>query len=137
MTHPHAEIVRKLFDAVWRDRDLDAADVLIDPEADFDWSASRAPYRGRFQGEAAVRNAFEVMSDAWDEFDPRFEEVIEIDPDTILIVTRVHARGKGSGIPVEARGASLWSIRDGKVVSAKLFQSKAEALAALGVSERR
>jgi ketosteroid isomerase-like protein len=78
-----------------------------------------------------------MFIDAWDEWYPEFEEVIDVGPETILIVTRVRARGKGSGVPVEARGASIWSVRDGKVVSAKLFQSKAEALAALGVSEPR
>jgi hypothetical protein len=45
--------------------------------------------------------------DAWEEWDPQFEEVIEIDPETILVVNFVRARGKGSGIPVEARAARV------------------------------
>jgi ketosteroid isomerase-like protein len=61
--------------------------------------------------------------------------VIEIDPETILVVNFVRARGKGSGIPVEARGASLWTVRDGKIMGAKLFRSKAEALEAVGVPD--
>ena len=55
-----------------------------------------------------------------------------VHPETVLVVTHVRALGKGSGVPVEAHGASVWTIRDGKVAGAKLFQSKTEALAALG-----
>ena len=137
MTGAKVELLRKLNDALWRDRDLGAALELVDPDADLDWSDSRAPYGGRFKGHDGLRHFFQMFIDAWDEWYPEFEEVIDVGPETILIVTRVRARGKGSGVPVEARGASIWSVRDGKVVSAKLFQPKAEALAALGVSEPR
>jgi hypothetical protein len=51
-------------------------------------------------------------------------------------VTLVRARGKGSGVVIEAHGASVWSVCDGKVTRAKLFQSKAEALEAVGLSEQ-
>jgi ketosteroid isomerase-like protein len=133
----NAEVVRALSDALWRERDLDAAFDLVHPEADFDWSDSRAPYHGHFKGHAELTRAFEVMMDAWDEWYPEFEEVVEIDRETVLIVTHVRARGKESGVPVEARGASIWSVRDGKVVGAKLFQSKTEALEAVGLAEKR
>jgi ketosteroid isomerase-like protein len=132
VTHPAAPVVRRLSDALWRDRDMDAALDLVDPEAVFDWSDSRAPYRGVFRGHGEMRTAFQLMIDAWDDWHPEFEEVVEVGPETVLIATHVRARGKGSGVPVEARGASVWSVRDGRVTSAKLFQSKAEALAALG-----
>jgi hypothetical protein len=35
---------------------------------------------------------------------------------------------------VEASGATLWTIRDGKAATMKLYQSREEALAAEGVS---
>ena len=44
-------------------------------------------------------------------------------------------RGRGSGVEVEATGAQVWTIRDGKFQRAKLYQSKAEALEAVGLSE--
>ena len=36
---------------------------------------------------------------------------------------------------MEARGASVWTFRDGKISTAKLFQSKREALAAIELGE--
>jgi ketosteroid isomerase-like protein len=134
VTQANVQIVRRLADLMWSARDLDAAFELVHPEAVFDWSASRSPYSGLVQGHAAIRDACHALWEAWDEWNPEFEEVIEVDRETVLIVTFVRARGKGSGVPVEAHGASLWSVRDGKIVRAKLFQSKEEALDAVGLS---
>jgi ketosteroid isomerase-like protein len=94
--HQNLEIVRKFSDLMWNDRGLDAALELVHPQAVFDWSASRAPYTGIFHGHAAIREATEALWDAWEEWDPQFEEAIEIDPETILFVTFVRARGKAA-----------------------------------------
>ena len=53
----------------------------------------------------------------------------------MIVVNRVRMRGRGSGVEVEATGAQVWTIRDGKFQRAKLYQSKAEALEAVGLSE--
>jgi ketosteroid isomerase-like protein len=103
----------------------------VHADVEFDWSNSRAPYVGVYRGEADVKDAWRTWLDAWDEWHPRIIESIEVDPETVVVVTEVHARGKESGVPVRAEGASVWRIRDGKIARAKLFQSKAEALAAL------
>ena len=137
MSQANVEIVRKVFDFVWVDGNLDAALELIDPEGVMDWSDSRAPYSGVFRGHEEVRGSWQDWRDAWDEWRPEITEAIEIDRDTVVIVTLVRARGKGSGVPVEARGASVWTVRDGRIAYAKLCQSKAEALeAAAGLSEQ-
>ena len=55
---------------------------------------------------------------------------------TVVVVTLVHARGRDSGVPVIAHGASVWMVRSGKVVQARLHQSKGDALETLGPSEQ-
>jgi ketosteroid isomerase-like protein len=132
MAQGNAEIVRELSDC-WRRRDFDAAMRLIDPDAEFDWTSSRAPYAGLYRGHAQVTEIWQALTDAWEEFYPEVEEAIEVDHETVVIVTRVRARGKGSGVPVRAKGASMWVLRDGLVVRAKLFQSASEAFAATGL----
>ena len=52
----------------------------------------------------------------------------------MIVVNRVRMRGRGSGVEVEATGAQVWTIRDGKFQRAKLYQSKAEALEAVRLS---
>ncbi len=47
-----------------------------------------------------------------------------MDPETVVVVTHVRARGKGSGITVEAEGAGVWQVRDGKIVRARSCSSR-------------
>ena len=53
----------------------------------------------------------------------------------MVVVNRVRGRGRGSGVNVDATGAQLWTITGGKVRSVKLYQSKTDALEAVGLSE--
>ena len=46
----------------------------------------------------------------------------------------VRARGKGSGIDMEAHGAMLWTLREARSARIKMFQNKDEALKAVGES---
>ena len=131
MSSRNAEVVRRFLELGLEHRDLDGAIQLIHPNAEFDWSNSLAPYRGVYRGQAEVMQAVRTQSEAWDEWSTSITEAIDVDPETVVIVTHVRARGKGSGVTVDAGGASVWQVRDGKISSAKLFQSKSEALAAI------
>jgi ketosteroid isomerase-like protein len=134
MSQENVEIVRKMAN-VFRS-DPEAGLQCLDAEAVMDWTASRAPYSGVYRGHAEIRRMWQATSEAWDEWTTEIREAIELDRETVVLVTLVRARGKGSGILVEAHGASIWSLRDGKVTYAKLFQNKTEALAAVGLSEQ-
>ena len=135
MSQENVEVVRTVLDLVFVRRDFDAALRLIDAEGVVDWTDSRAPYSGIYRGHAEIRKAWEGWTDAWDEWNPQIEEAIVVDPDTVVVVTLVHARGRDSGVPVIAHGASVWIVRSGKVVQARLHQSKGDALETLGLSE--
>jgi ketosteroid isomerase-like protein len=125
----NAEIVRRVAET-WRD-DPDAAAELLDEQAVMDWSASRAPYSGVFRGRDEIKGMWRGLGDAWEHFRVEVEEAIEVDPETVLSVNHVRATGRGSGVAVEAHGATLWSVRDGKITRGKLYQSKEEALEAV------
>jgi ketosteroid isomerase-like protein len=135
MSRENVEIAREVFDRAFIHWDLDGALQLIDADGLMDWSASLAPYRGVYRGHAEIRRTWQQWKDAWDEWIPEVTEVIEIDAESVVLVTLINARGKGSGVPVQAGGASIWTVRDGMVTRVTLFQSKAEALEAAGLSE--
>ena len=136
MSRENVKVVRTVLDLVFVQRDFDAALRLIDAEGVVDWTDSRAPYSGIYRGHAEIRKAWEGWTNAWDEWNPQIEEAIVVDPDTVVVVTLVHARERGSGVTVIAHGASVWMVRAGKVVRARLHQSKADALEAVGLSEQ-
>jgi ketosteroid isomerase-like protein len=131
MLPQNAEVVRRFFDAALHRRDVEAAMELAHPDAEMDWTNSRAPYRGIYRGHAEAASLWRIWLEAWEEWRTDITEAIEMDHETVVVVTHVRARGRGSGITVEADGAGVWRIRDGKIAYAKLYQSKAEALAAV------
>jgi ketosteroid isomerase-like protein len=131
MSPRKVEVVRRFLDFALQRRDIDAAMALTHPDAEFDWSNSLAPYRGVYRGHAEVVQYWQGWLDAWEEWRTEIKEAIEVDSETIVVVTRVNARGRGSGVAVEAGGAGIWRVRDGRVAYAKLFQTKDEALASV------
>jgi hypothetical protein len=53
----------------------------------------------------------------------------------VITIGHMVARGKGSGIRVDQRLATVWTFDGSKAVSAKTYPSKAEALEAVGLRE--
>src|SRR5947208_2471079 len=130
MSHENVEIVRKINDFAG---DPDTNLEFIDADAVFDWTASRAPYSGIYRGHVEIRKFWQAFLEAWDEWTVEVQDLIEVDSETIICVTLVRGRGKGSGVLIEAHGAGVWSVRDGRITGAKLFQNKSEALEAVGL----
>jgi len=127
------EVVRRVVDAMNR-ADFDAATQLFSRDFEFDFSNSRGPMAGIYRGRDEARDFMTSFFEPWAEveFDP--QELTELEDGRVLTVNRVRARGHGSGAEVAATGASIWTVRDGKVAAGKLYQSKAEALEAAGLT---
>lgn len=123
----NVELIERFYDA-WRRRDLDAVVACVHPEMEFDWLNARGPFRGTYRGHEGLGRFFEDLTDAWDRFVPEVEEVVECGPDRLVAVSVVHARGRGSGIEVDARGGLLYTVRDGRILSGIFFQTRDEAL---------
>jgi ketosteroid isomerase-like protein len=134
MSQENVEIVRRFYES-WNAQNLDAVLKCARPEIEFDWSASRAPFRGIYLGHEGLTRFWTELQDAWEEFRLEIVEVVECDREQLVTVTAVRGRGRGSGISMEAGGAMLWVLRDGMVLRGTFFQSKEEALEAVGLSE--
>ena len=55
----------------------------------------------------------------------------------VLLVANHHGRGRDSGVPVEERGAYLYTVRDGKIAAVEIWaerEAREAALKALGGS---
>jgi ketosteroid isomerase-like protein len=135
MSQENLEVVRRFYES-WSKQDL--AGVLDCAHAEFvlDWSASQAPFGGVYSGHEGFRRFWTEHNDVWEEFELDVVEGVECAHDQVTTVTVVRGRGRGSGVRIEGTGAVLWTLRESKVLGAKLFQSKAEALEAVGLSEQ-
>jgi ketosteroid isomerase-like protein len=129
MAQDNVELVRRIIELFNRQDIARVLDAVAD-DFELDWSNSIGPLKGVYTGRKGALELWESFLDAWDEirWDP--QEIIEIDEARVIVVNHVRMRGGGSGVDVEATAAQLWTITDGKGRSVKLYQSKAEALAA-------
>ncbi len=134
MSQENVESVREAFDAVNR-RDVDALLENADPGIVQDWSRAIGPQQGIFRGHDEVR---EFLRSWWEAFD---ESVVVVDElidagDQVVGVFHGHQRGRGSGVVVDGPGAVLvCGLRDGKLTSMTLYQSRTDAIEAVGLTE--
>jgi ketosteroid isomerase-like protein len=135
MSQENVELVRR-FEKSWARRDLDAALECVHDDLEFDWSDSMGPFVGTYKGRAGLTRFWTDMLEAWEQFSPEIEEIFDCGSDRLITLDVVRARGKGSGIDMEARGAMLWTMQEGKIARVKMFQTKDEALEAVRLSRQ-
>ena len=126
----NVEAVRRVMDAINRG-EFDAAVANFSETFELDFSNSRGPMSGIYRGRGEAKDFLTSFWEPWEsvKFDPH-EEIRELENGLVLTVNAVRGRGSGSGAEVTAVGATLWTIRSGKILAAKLYQSKDEALEA-------
>jgi ketosteroid isomerase-like protein len=134
MSRDNIEIVRRYID-VWNKRDVDAVLALLGPDFEIDLSRSRAPYRGVYQGLSEARKRWQDMWDAWEEIHLDLEsgEFIEAG-DRVVAIVPSRLRGKTSGVELTGTAAVVCTIRGGKIVRHEVWQSRTEALEAVGLA---
>jgi ketosteroid isomerase-like protein len=134
MSRENVAVVRQALDAL-NGRDVDAFVARLHPDVVTDWSRAVGPERGVFRGHDEVVRFLHSWWGAFEESVFIVDEVIDAGDD---VVVAFHGRqtGRGSGAIVEGRGSVLvWSLTDGTVVSATLYQTRDEALAAVGMRQ--
>jgi ketosteroid isomerase-like protein len=137
MSEENVEIVRRVFEATAR-RDSDAVLGLYDPQVEWDVSQdpSMAPMFGSavYRGEDGLRRFFREWYETWENMSNESEELIDVN-DSLVVVVTDRAQGRASGAEVERTHASVWTVRDGKVVRVAWFPTRDAALEAAGLSE--
>jgi ketosteroid isomerase-like protein len=130
MSAQNLELVRKGYEA-WNRHDLDAVARMLHP--DVSWHGySHVPEPGELRGREEVRRWLERFLEVWGELEIELIEVTDAGEQVVALV-RFKGRGSGSGIEVESGvDAHVWTIRDRKVTSVRLFQGTREALEAVG-----
>jgi ketosteroid isomerase-like protein len=107
---------------------------------DFVWDMSTFtgwPEKQVYLGHAGATEFLDTWRASWDDWKLELTEVIDSGGDDIVAVCRQEGRAKDGGVLVEMTFAMLWTVRDGKFARQRMYTTKEEALAALGVSEAR
>jgi ketosteroid isomerase-like protein len=128
------ELVRRALRR-FSEQDVDGMVDEVHPEVEIDYSESDAPDASVYRGHAGCR-AF--LRGRYEDFEERsFEtlELIDVPSSSVVAVGQMRGTGRGSGVAVEARSVTLWTLRDGKVEHIKLCRSRAAAFECLGLLE--
>jgi hypothetical protein len=102
------------------------------PRAEFDFTAIY-PERPVLKGIEALRRFRE--QGPWEELQYEPSRFLAVDDERTLVLVKVSAIGRGSGVPVEILNAHEWTIHDGLLVRFKVYRDQTEALEAAGLSE--
>ncbi len=133
MSQENLDLVQRAFEAINR-RDVDGFLELAEPDVVQDWSRAMGPQSGIYRGRTEVTQFLHSWWDAFEESVIVVDELIDAG-DQVVALFHGRQRGRASGVEVEGRGAVLvWTVQDGIIRSATLYQKRAEALDAVGGS---
>ena len=133
MSEKNVEIVRRATEAYSRG-DLDEALASWSADAVLDWSNSRGLEAAVVRGRDEIRAYMEQFLEAFEEVRIELEDVFEADEGVVIVENLAYFRGR-DGIEVTARSAWVITLQNGCQTSLTLYQSKADALKATGLSE--
>ncbi len=134
MSQENVEIVKRAI-AAFNRRDLAALEAMYAP--DVEWQdLDHAPDAPEVvHGIAAVKRIWADWLAVFDEFRCDVSEYVDAG-DWVVTVARWHGSGAGSGVTVDLHQVDATRLQGGQVVRVVLaYGSKAEALAAVGLSE--
>ena len=109
----------------------DLEDALVYADPDIVWNPIEEEAS---QGPDAVRASMARWMGEWDEYEQVVEELIDLG-DRVFGTFSLRGRGRGSGIEIDQRLYSVYTLRDGKVARMDEYATRAEALEAAGLSE--
>jgi ketosteroid isomerase-like protein len=132
MSQQNVEIVRHSIDA-WNGRDLTTWTASLQPDAEIDWSRSRAPFKGVYRGRDGIETFWDVFWSTFEDVQVETHGFTEVGSEVLVPLT-VHMRGR-EGIEVISRNALTFWVENGQIIRLRMFQEEAEALEAVGLGE--
>jgi ketosteroid isomerase-like protein len=120
------ERIRQAYEA-FNTGDMDAVMELLDERVELRPPAASLEPRP-LHGREAVREY--LSPNMFEEQTAEPEEIID-EGDRVLVVARTRARGRGSGVQIDATAFHLWTLEDERVIRFEVYLAREEALAAL------
>ena len=132
MSQENVEIVRQLVRS-FNNGDIEAAVDGLDPT--IEWRGPEGvPEPGPYFGRDAVEDWMRGFLDAWEAWRADPEEVID-GADSVVVGFSHSGRAKGSGIEVSNHDFHLFTLRNRKITRWFMYDDRAAALEAAGLSE--
>ena len=131
MASANLDLVRSIY-ADLEHRDLGRAAEWAHPGIEF--VVADGSEAGSWAGPARMTAAWHGFWSAWEDLSHRAEEYRELDNERVLVLTQSSGRGKTSGLELQSKGASVFSIQIAKVTRFVVYWERERALADLGLA---
>jgi ketosteroid isomerase-like protein len=132
MSEQNVEIVRRHL-AAYLDVDPERALEFLDEAVELD--ATVRPDGRVYSGRDGIRRAMTEWTGAWAHWEVEIERVLDAGEDKVLYLWHERGSGKGSGVPMDQTGATVVTVRAGRIVHLRAYVDRAAAYAAAGLAE--
>ena len=133
MSQENVETVRSAY-AVLAEQGVEAVLAFVDPEYESTSPSSLASEPDTYRGHDGVRRWFGSFDDAMEGVRLEAVDFTSVG-EQVVVETKLHARGRSTGIDTEQRAFLLWTLREGLVTRLEAFAEHGQALAAAQLSE--
>jgi ketosteroid isomerase-like protein len=129
MSRENVEIVRSAVEAVDRG-DWDAMLADAAPSFEIDLTRAVGPIHGVYPRDR-IPALLDEFADSWESLRFEADELIDAG-EHVVVPWTMRARGR-DGIEVPSRVTWVWTVRDGAIVRACMYQEREDALEAAGL----
>jgi ketosteroid isomerase-like protein len=131
MSREAIELIERFYDGI-NAGDLEPLVAAADPEFVYR-TRDEFPGGGSFGLEAAL-DRISGLLELFDEIRVEPLEFVEAGERTLVVLRQI-ARGRASGVIVDAPIAHVWLIQDGRCKELRVFSHRSQALEAIGLQE--
>jgi ketosteroid isomerase-like protein len=125
------DVVRRSNDAFNR-RDVEGVIALSDPEIEVE-DIPALPDARSFRGHEGLRELLTINWEPWEAVVVEAERLIEVDDETVLMLTRNRWTVRESGVEIVQERASIFTVHGGKITKARFYANQSDALRAAGI----
>jgi ketosteroid isomerase-like protein len=134
MSQENVQICKRAFEAFGVRRDTDAGLPYVDPKVELQSAIIGGAEGNTYSGHDGVREWMAESDAAFEELRLEPEDFRDLG-DNVLLIGRLHARGRESGVEIDSAIAWLSTLRGGRIVHCRGYLNPGEALEAAGLSE--
>jgi ketosteroid isomerase-like protein len=121
MARTHVELVYDVFER-WNRGERDPRPDEIEPDFEVVSRLTNQVYRGA----AGIRDWVADVTESFDQWNLRLDEVRELGDDRLLGLGRLQIRGRGSGVDLDQPAAWLFQFRGGRMARMETFLNRVE-----------
>ena len=134
MSQENVKLAREVLATLGK-RDPSQLVALADPEVEWHSFFAMGEGEGTYRGHDGTRRYMSDLDDAFEVGRADVDDALAVG-NVVVLVGRLHYRGRGSGVESESPAGWMFKFRNGKVLCFRAFREPEQALEAVGLSEQ-